>query len=63
MFRLAEEIPMAEFAKPHHVALEVGDIDEALAFYGRFFTFELRGKSDSMAFIDLGDQFIGHAAR
>jgi lactoylglutathione lyase len=54
---------MAEFAKPrvigfNHVALEVGDIDEALAFYRRFFTFELRGKSDAMAFIDLGDQFI-----
>src|SRR5690348_18023290 len=54
---------MAEFAKPrvigfNHVALEVGDIDEALTFYGRFFTFELRGKSDSMAFIDLGDQFL-----
>jgi catechol 2,3-dioxygenase-like lactoylglutathione lyase family enzyme len=40
------------------VALEVGDIEEALAFYGRLFEFELRGKSDSMAFIDLGDQFI-----
>jgi catechol 2,3-dioxygenase-like lactoylglutathione lyase family enzyme len=54
---------MAEFAKPrvigfNHVALEVGDIDEALPFYGRFFTFELRGKSDSMAFIDLGDQLL-----
>ena len=53
---------MAEFAKPrvigfNHVALEVGDIDEALAYYGRLFRFELRGKSDSMAFIDLGDQF------
>ena len=42
----------------NHVALEVGDIDEALAFYGRLFKFDLRGKSDSMAFIDLGDQFI-----
>jgi lactoylglutathione lyase len=42
----------------NHVALEVGDIEEALAFYGRLFTFELRGKSDTMAFIDLGDQFI-----
>ena len=42
----------------NHVALEVGDIEEALAFYGRLFTFELRGKSESMAFIDLGDQFI-----
>ena len=42
----------------NHVALEVGDIEEALAFYGRLFAFELRGKSDTMAFIDLGDQFI-----
>src|SRR5580692_3508536 len=54
---------MAAIEKPrvvgfNHVALEVGDIDEALAFYGRLFKFELRGKSDSMAFIDLGDQFI-----
>jgi lactoylglutathione lyase len=54
---------MAQSAKPrvvgfNHVALEVGDIEEALAFYGRLFEFELRGKSDTMAFIDLGDQFI-----
>src|SRR5260221_9881452 len=42
----------------NHVALEVGDIEEALAFYGRLFEFELRGKSEAMAFIDLGDQFI-----
>jgi lactoylglutathione lyase len=52
---------MVEFTRPrvvgfNHVALEVGDIDEALAFYGRLFRFELRGRSDSMAFIDLGDQ-------
>ena len=42
----------------NHVALEVGDIDEALAFYGRLFDFELRGRSKTSAFIDLGDQFI-----
>jgi catechol 2,3-dioxygenase-like lactoylglutathione lyase family enzyme len=42
----------------NHVALEVGDIDEALAFYGRLFAFKLRGKSSDAAFIDLGDQFI-----
>jgi catechol 2,3-dioxygenase-like lactoylglutathione lyase family enzyme len=42
----------------NHVALEVGDIEEALAFYGRLFDFELRGKRDDMAFIDLGDQFL-----
>ena len=42
----------------NHVALEVGDIDEALEFYGRFVEFELRGRSKDMAFIDLGDQFL-----
>lgn len=42
----------------NHVALEVGDIDEALAFYAQLFDFELRSKSDTMAFIDLGDQFL-----
>ncbi|TMJ75608.1 MAG: VOC family protein [Alphaproteobacteria bacterium] len=42
----------------NHVALEVGDIEEALAFYGLLFDFKLRGKSDDAAFIDLGDQFL-----
>ena len=42
----------------NHVALEVGDLDEALAFYGRLFDFELRGRTDTAAFIDLGDQFL-----
>jgi predicted enzyme related to lactoylglutathione lyase len=42
----------------NHVALEVGDIGEALDFYGKLFDFTLRGRSDSMAFIDLGDQFL-----
>ena len=42
----------------NHVALEVGDIEEALAFYGRLFDFKLRGKSEDTAFIDLGDQFL-----
>jgi lactoylglutathione lyase len=45
----------------NHVALEVGDIDEALAFYGRLFDFSLRGRSATMAFIDMGDQFIALA--
>ena len=38
----------------NHVALEVGDIEEALAFYSRLFEFKLRGKSRTSAFIDLG---------
>ena len=42
----------------NHVALEVGDIEEALAFYSGFVDFTLRSKSDTMAFIDLGDQFL-----
>jgi catechol 2,3-dioxygenase-like lactoylglutathione lyase family enzyme len=42
----------------NHVALEVGDIDEALEFYSKFIDFELRSKSENMAFIDLGDQFL-----
>ena len=42
----------------NHVALEVGDIDEALAFYGRLVDFKLRGRSSNAAFIDLGDQFV-----
>jgi lactoylglutathione lyase len=42
----------------NHVAIEVGDIDEALAFYGRLFELKLRGKSKDSAFIDLGDQFL-----
>ena len=42
----------------NHVALEVGDIDEALAFYGRLFDFKLRSRDATSAFIDLGDQFI-----
>ncbi len=42
----------------NHIAIEVGNIDEALAWYGRIFDFTLRGKSKGMAFIDMGDQFI-----
>lgn len=42
----------------NHVALVVGDIEEALEFYGRLFEIELRGRGPGMAFIDAGDQFI-----
>ena len=54
---------MDEKTKPHmvginHIALEVGDIEEALAFYARIFTFKLRGHGQRAAFIDMGDQFI-----
>jgi catechol-2,3-dioxygenase len=42
----------------NHVALEVGNIDEALAFYGKIFDFTLRAKRPGNGFIELGDQFI-----
>jgi catechol 2,3-dioxygenase-like lactoylglutathione lyase family enzyme len=45
----------------NHVALEVGDIDEALAFYGRFIDFDIQSQSDTAAFIYFGDQFINFA--
>jgi lactoylglutathione lyase len=52
---------MAKLVGINHVALEVGDVDEALAWYGRFFEFELRGRAAGMAFVDLGDQFVALA--
>jgi catechol-2,3-dioxygenase len=42
----------------NHIALEVGNIDEALGFYGKIFAFKMRGRGQSAAFIDMGDQFI-----
>jgi predicted enzyme related to lactoylglutathione lyase len=42
----------------NHVALEVGDLDAALEFYGRLFEFTLRGRVPGMAFLDMGDQFL-----
>ena len=56
------ELGKARAVGINHVALEVGNIDEALDFYGQFLQFELRGKSETMAFIDLGDQFIALSA-
>lgn len=60
---------MAQESKPrlvgiNHVALEVGDVEAALEFYGKIFRFELRGQHEDaegrrvMAFLDLGDQFL-----
>jgi lactoylglutathione lyase len=58
---------MTRMARPrlvglNHIALEVGDIGEALEFYGQIFEFELRGRGGRMAFIDMGDQFIALTA-
>ncbi len=42
----------------NHIALEVGNISEALEFYGSLFEFEIESQSDTAAFIYFGDQFI-----
>src|SRR4051794_40680382 len=54
---------MARLVGINHVALEVGSIEEALAWYGEFFEFEvdLSERDIGMAFLDLGDQFIALA--
>jgi lactoylglutathione lyase len=51
-------MPRPRLVGLNHVALEVGDLEEALAFYGRVFDFELRGRVPGMAFLDMGDQFV-----
>lgn len=43
----------------NHLALEVGDIDKALDFYGQFLEFEISERGETSAFIYFGDQFIG----
>jgi predicted enzyme related to lactoylglutathione lyase len=53
---------MARLVGINHVALEVGSIDEALAFWEAVFgALELRGRLSRMAFVDLGDQFVALA--
>ena len=55
------EILKAKLVGINHVALEVGDVEEALEFYGRIFDLTLRGRAGRMAFVDIGDQFIALA--
>ena len=57
------EISQTSATKPrlvgiNHIALEVGNIEQALEFYGKIFDFSLRAKRPGNAFIELGDQFI-----
>jgi lactoylglutathione lyase len=57
------ETLVARIVGINHVAIEVGDIEEALAWYQRLFDFELRGRVGTrMAFLDMGDQFIAMSA-
>jgi lactoylglutathione lyase len=54
---------MARLVGINHLAVEVGDVEEAVAFFERIFDdVHLRGRSASMAFVDLGDQFIAFAS-
>jgi len=57
------ETNQAQGAKPrlvgiNHIAIEVGDIDQALEFYSKILDFKLRARRGGNAFIELGDQFI-----
>lgn len=52
---------MSRLVGLNHIALEVGDLEAALTFYGSIFEFELRGRAEGMAFIDMGDQFLALA--
>jgi len=54
---------MARAVGMNHIAIEVGSLDEALAFFGSLFELELRSRIPGMAFIDMGDQFLALAER
>ena len=50
---------MARLIGINHAAIEVGSVDEAVAFLERIFgPVELRGRTRNQAFVDLGDQFL-----
>jgi catechol 2,3-dioxygenase-like lactoylglutathione lyase family enzyme len=42
----------------NHVALEVGDLEAALEFYGSIFELGGIDREPGMAFLDMGDQFL-----
>jgi lactoylglutathione lyase len=59
----AAERARARFLGLNHVALEVADVDAALAFYGGLMAFDDGGRHGTqMAFLDAGDQFLAVAA-
>lgn len=50
---------MARLVGINHVAVEVGEVGEALAFLEQLFDdVRLRGRRERMAWVDLGDQFV-----
>jgi lactoylglutathione lyase len=53
---------MARLVGINHIAVEVGDVDEAIVFFQQIFDdVRLRGRSGAMAFVDMGDQFVAFA--
>jgi lactoylglutathione lyase len=55
---------MTDLPRPigiNHVALDVGDVDEAIEFYERIFTIREARRIPGMAFVDMGDQFLALA--
>ena len=42
----------------NHIALEVADLERTIAFYGQLFELRFRSRSRTMAFVDIGDQFL-----
>jgi catechol 2,3-dioxygenase-like lactoylglutathione lyase family enzyme len=56
------ETERARLVGINHVALEVGDLEAALEFYGSVFELTLRGRVPGMAFVDIGDQFVALSA-
>lgn len=61
MDQLSETKPKPRLVGVNHIALEVGDLEAALAFYGAIFSFTLRGRAEGHAFLDMGDQFLALA--
>jgi lactoylglutathione lyase len=47
----------------NHVALEVGELEEALRFWGSLFGDLKIEREPGMAFIDMGDQFLALSER
>ena len=50
--------PLGRLVGINHVALEVGDLEQALAFYGEIFSIRGVDREPGMVFVDIGDQFI-----
>ena len=50
--------PRPRLVGVNHVALEVGDVDAALAFYGAIFTLSGVEREGEIAFLAMGDQFL-----